>query len=241
MGLKLLCVIAHPDDECFAFGGALALAADRGVETHVLCLTDGQAASYRGTTASPAELARTRRAEFAASCDILGVTHHETWDYQDAQLEFANFSAVAARLVAYIRAFRPNVVLTFGPDGSLNTHPDHTMVSAFTAAAFHWAAAEKRFKDLGRIHHADRLYLQTTSFFLEGRPAPLPAPWTATLDVRHLMARKHAAFCAHVSQAPLMEQTKAVFALHGHTEHYTLAAARDAQPATPTTDLFAGL
>ena len=49
MGLKLLCIVAHPDDECFAFGGALALAAKAGHETSVLCLTDGQAASNRGS------------------------------------------------------------------------------------------------------------------------------------------------------------------------------------------------
>ena len=41
-------MVAHPDDECYAFGGALALAADRGVETYVICLTDGQAATNRG-------------------------------------------------------------------------------------------------------------------------------------------------------------------------------------------------
>ena len=51
MGLKLMCVTAHPDDECYAFGGALALAADRGVETYVVCLTDGQAATNRGDAA----------------------------------------------------------------------------------------------------------------------------------------------------------------------------------------------
>ena len=51
MGLKLMCVVAHPDDECFAFGGALALAADTGIETYVVCLTDGQAATNRGDAA----------------------------------------------------------------------------------------------------------------------------------------------------------------------------------------------
>src|SRR5580700_11237528 len=97
--LKLLCVTAHPDDECFGFGGALMLAAERGVETSVICFTDGQAATNRGSAASGAELGRMRREEFAASCRILDVTHHELLDYQDAQLEFANFSDTAAMLV----------------------------------------------------------------------------------------------------------------------------------------------
>jgi LmbE family N-acetylglucosaminyl deacetylase len=111
-----MCIVAHPDDECFAFGGALALAADRGVETSVICLTDGQAGTHRGTASSPAELGIMRRTEFAASCNILGVTHHELLDYQDAQLEFAVLSEVAAKLVERIRTFRPHIIITFGGD-----------------------------------------------------------------------------------------------------------------------------
>jgi LmbE family N-acetylglucosaminyl deacetylase len=241
VGLKLLLVVAHPDDECFAFGGALALAADQGVETHVVCLTDGQAASNRGTATSSEELGRMRRAEFADSCDVLGVHRHESWGLQDGQLEFADFPAMAGRLVATMRELQPEVVLTFGADGAVNTHPDHTMVSAFTTAAFHWAASAKRFPALGAIHHAERLFHLSTSFFMEGRPAPMPAPWTLTLDVRSVMARKHEAFCKHLSQAPLVEQTKAMFEQHGQYEHYLLAAAREPQPAPQMTSMFEGL
>lgn len=241
MGLKLLCVIAHPDDECFAFGGALALAANAGVETHVLCLTDGQAASNRGDAASPAELGRMRREEFSASCKVLGVTHCELLDYQDGQLEFADFSRAAGRLIAYIRRFQPNVVLTFGLDGGLNTHPDHTMVSAFTSAAFHWAASERRFPDLGPPHRADRLFLLTTNFFMDDRPAPLPLPWTITLDIRSVLPRKQEAFRQHASQAPLMERTHAMFEEHGQNEFYTLAAQHMPGPAVQATSLFAGI
>jgi LmbE family N-acetylglucosaminyl deacetylase len=241
MGLRLLCVVAHPDDECFAFGGALSLAAERGVETYVICLTDGQAASNRGDASSSEELGRMRRHEFAASCNVLGVSHYELLDYQDAQLEFADFSRTAARLVEKIRAFRPHVVLTFGQDGALNTHPDHTMVSCFTSAAYHWAASPKRFPELGPIHVADRLFLLSAGFFLEGRPAPLPAPWTVTLDVRSVMQRRRDAFREHASQAPLMEQTKDLFERFGQEERYMLAAAIEPQPARQTTDLFEGL
>ncbi len=219
----------------------MALAAEQGVETYVICLTDGQAASHRGLAASPEELGRIRRAEFAASCKVLGVTHYEFLDYHDGQLEFADFSKAAGRLVAKMRAYKPHVVLTFSSDGAVNTHADHTMVSAFTCAAYHWAASPKRFPEHGPIHHADRLYLLTTTFFMEGRPAPMPAPWSVQLDIRHLMERKQQAFAQHTSQAPLMEQTKAMFAQFGQAEHYLLAAVREPQPARLTTSFFEGL
>jgi len=241
MSLRLFCVFAHPDDECFAFGGALMLAAEAGVETTVLCFTDGQAATNRGDSISPEHLGEMRRAEFAASCKILDVTHPELLGYQDAQLEFADFSATAAMLVKRIRADKPDVVLTFGLDGAMNTHPDHTMVSAFTTAAFHWAASPKRFPELGPIHVAQRLYYNTTHFFFPGRPAPLPAPWTVTLDVTRVQHRKFEAFRAHTSQLPLMDKFQSYFEERVGQEVYTLAATPSPQPAVQTTDLFAGL
>lgn len=138
-----MCVVAHPDDECFAFGGALALAAERGVETYVVCLTDGQAARNRGNASSGVELGQMRRKEFAASCKVLGVTHHELLDHQDGQLEFTEFSQTAGQLVERMRRFQPEVVITFGGEGGLNSHADHMMVSSLTTAAFHWAGREK--------------------------------------------------------------------------------------------------
>ena len=173
-----MCVVAHPDDECFAFGGALALAADAGVETYVVCLTDGQAASYRGDSGSAEELGRMRREEFVKSCEVLGVSRHEVLDYQDAQLEIADFSRAARRIVERIREFRPDVVLTFGADGGLNTHPDHTMVSSIASAAYHWAGWAKRFPDMGTPHRAARLFHASTRFFMPERVEPMPAPWT---------------------------------------------------------------
>lgn len=241
MGLKLLCVVAHPDDECFAFGGALALAAERGVETYVICLTDGQAATNRGDAGSGEELGRMRRAEFAASCAVLGVSRHELMDYQDAQLEFADFSAVAGQLVARIREFQPQVVVTFGLDGGANTHPDHTMVSALTNAAFHWAAAAKRYPGVGEPHRTDRLFVISSNFFLPDRPQPMPIPWTVKLDIRGVMTRKQEAFRQHASQTPLMERTKELFEKYGQYESYTLVAQAELGPAVQRTDMFEGL
>jgi LmbE family N-acetylglucosaminyl deacetylase len=238
---RLLCVIAHPDDECFAFGGALALASNAGVETSVICFTDGQAANNRGTATSAAELGAMRRAELAASCKILGVSQHELLDYQDGQLEFANFSEAAGKLVERIRTFQPQVVLTFGGDGGMNTHPDHVMVSAMTTAGFHWAGQAKRFPSLGQPFAPQRLYYVTTNWFLPDRKPPLPAPWTVTLDIRAVQARKAEAFRAHTSQAPLAEKTKELFAKYGGVEFYALAASPEPQAARQTTGLSAGL
>jgi LmbE family N-acetylglucosaminyl deacetylase len=245
LALRLLCVIAHPDDECFAFGGALALAANRGVETSIICLTEGTAGSYRGNATSDAELARLRRAEFAASCDILKVHHHEFLGdpapYRDGKLEFVPLSELASKLVARIRAIRPHVVMTFGQDGGLNTHADHTTVSAATTAAFHWAGSPKRFPELGPLHTPQRLFHVTTSFFLPGRLNPLPAPWTLTLDIRSVFELKQAAFRAHTTQSPLELQTRPVFAEHGQDERYALIAAISPQAARQSTDMFDGV
>ncbi len=241
MGLRLMCVTAHPDDECFAFGGALALAAERHVETSVLCFTDGQAATHRGSASNAADLGRMRRDEFAASCAVLGVTQNELLDYHDGQLEFADFPKAAGEIVARIRTFRPHVVLTFGTDGGANTHADHMMVSAFTTAAFHWAGNPKRYLDRGPLYQPQRLFHQTTNFFLPERHKPLPAPWTLILDIRPVFEKKMAAFRKHTSQAPLEEQVRDLFLKHGQNEFYALMAAITPQPAPQSTDMFEGV
>ena len=241
MGLKMMLVVAHPDDECFGFGGALALAADRGIDTYVICLTDGQAATHRGDAGSGQELGAMRRAEFAASCKILGVTHHELLDYQDGRLEFVDLSKTAGRIVERIRRFKPDVVITFGSDGGPNTHADHMTVSMLTTAAFHWAGRAKRYPNLALPFQPRRLFTVTTNYFLPDRQPPLLSPWTVVLDIRAVQARKAEAFRAHTSQAPLMEQTRALFEQHGTHEFYTLLATETPQPACQSTDLFEGL
>ena len=241
MGLRLMCVVAHPDDECFGFGGALALAADRGIETYVVCLTDGQAATNRGNAASGEALGAMRRDEFRRSCEVLGVAQYELMDYQDGRLEFVEFPVAAGRLVERIRRFRPDVVITFGGDGGQNSHADHMLASMLTTAAFHWAGQTKRYPDAGEVYRAKRLYYLTADFHIPDRPPAMTMPWTATLDIRSVRERKTEAFRQHVSQAPLMEKTKDFFEKHGAEEFYTLVAAAEPQAARQGTDLFDGL
>jgi LmbE family N-acetylglucosaminyl deacetylase len=241
VGLKLMCVVAHPDDECFAFGGALALASERGIETYVICLTDGQAASNRGDAETGEALGRMRREEFRGSCEVLGVTQSELMDYHDGRLEAVEFPVAAGRLVERMRRFRPDVVITFGGDGGQNTHADHMMASMLTTAAFHWAGQAKRYPEAGETHRAQRLYYVTANSAIPDRPPAMMMPWTVTLDIGSVRERKSAAFRRHVSQAPLMERTKDFFERHGAEEFYTLVAANEPQAARHGTDLFEGL
>jgi LmbE family N-acetylglucosaminyl deacetylase len=241
MAIRLLCCVAHPDDECFGFGGALALAADRGMETSVLCMTDGQAGSYRGDAESGAELGQLRREEFARSCGVLGVHSFELLDYQDGRLEFMEFSSAAERLVRKMRSFRPHVVLTFGLDGGPNTHADHMMVGALTTAAFHWAGQAKRYPETGPVHQAQRLYTATSTVPLPGRPAPYPSPWSVALDITAARDRKMRAMQEHTTQAPLLAKSAAFFAENGDREYYTLAADAEPQPVSAGVSLFDGL
>ena len=241
MSLRLLCVLAHPDDECFAFGGALALAADRGVEIFALCLTQGTAGSYRGGAKSDDELGRIRSEEFAASCNILGIAKHEVLDFKDGRLEHMPLAALVEPILERMRSFQPHVVLTFGMDGAANTHADHTCVSAATTAAFHWAGREKRFPALGAPFQPQRLFHQTTDFFIPGRPRPLPLPWTLKLDITSVFDRKAAAFLAHTTQAPLATAVIPLFKKHGHYELYALVASPTPHAATQSTDMFEGV
>jgi LmbE family N-acetylglucosaminyl deacetylase len=115
------------------------------------------------------------------------------------------------------------------------------IVSMLTTAAFHWSGQPKRYPELGAVYSPQRLFYLTTDFFIPGRQKPKPMPWTVTLDIRSVQARKAEAFRQHTSQAPLVEQTKELFENYGVKEFYTLVATKQPQAAQLMTDLFEGL
>src|SRR5579863_10061400 len=120
--LRLMCITAHPDDEAGSFGGTLRLYHDRGVETCVVCLTPGQAATHRGGAKNDQELAAMRRREFTAACEILKVTRGIVLDYPDGQLHRQELYKIVSDLTFQFRQSQPQVVITFGPEGGLTGH-----------------------------------------------------------------------------------------------------------------------
>ena len=122
----MMVVTAHPDDEASSFGGSLRLYSERGVETCVICLTPGQAATHRGGARNDQELGALRREEFAAACKILKVARATVLDYPDGQLHRLDLQRVVSDLTLHIRDFRPQVLLTFDPAGGATGHTDHS-------------------------------------------------------------------------------------------------------------------
>jgi len=244
--LRLLCVTAHPDDEAGGFGGTLLLYAARSVETHLICLTPGQAATHRAGAQSDLELAAMRREELKRACGLLHITHHECLDYPDAGLDRVDFNAVVGDLVRRIRQIRPHVVITIGPEGAITAHPDHSMTSLFTTAAFQWAARSNRYTDqLERglqPHRAHKLYYATALFTLPDRQPVSLAPVTTMIEIgEELLEKKIAAFKTHASQAPLFPIFENATRKRGTHEAFHLAAAITPRYAEREDDLFAGI
>ena len=247
MPLRLMCFTAHPDDECGAFGGALMQAHQRGVETSVVCLTEGRAASNRGNARSGDELAALRRQEFAAALRVLDVAHGEVLAYPDGELARQDFIGVTTKLVEHIRRFRPQVVLTFGGDGNVNLHPDHTMVCFFATASFHWAGrtnfAPEQIAAGLLPYRAQKLYYAVAPFlaYEETPPRIALVPASLVLELGDLKARKIEAFQQHATQAELLAKIKVVFDETGGEEKYLLAAAPGMRSSPLETDMFADL
>jgi LmbE family N-acetylglucosaminyl deacetylase len=242
---RILCVTAHPDDEAAGFGGTLRTYHDRGAESYVVCLTPGQAATHRGNAKTDHELATIRRKEFAAACEILGIDRGVVLDYADGKLHRIDLYGVVEELVRHIREFRPDVMLTFGPEGGVTGHTDHSMASVYATLAFEWAGRSNRYPDQlidgVQPHRVQKLYYQTADFTLPNRPPIAPAPITTVIQIGDHVDTKIAAFEAHTTQAPVFPMVKEHILARGREEAFHLAATSSPSAIVPETDLFAGL
>jgi len=139
--LKLMAIFAHPDDESLGIGASLAKYADEGVETYLVCATrgergwDGDEQDFPGLEA----FGKVREAELHSAARVLGLQRVDFLDYIDGDLDQADPQQAIAKIVACLRTARPQIVITFPPDGSYG-HPDHIAISQFTAAALVSAA-----------------------------------------------------------------------------------------------------
>jgi LmbE family N-acetylglucosaminyl deacetylase len=217
-------VYAHPDDESTCAGGVLAHYADSGTRVIVVTCTNGEFGDGPGGVKPGQDghdtglVAAVRRDELNAACRRLGVSGVERLGYHDSGLpgwdRYAGgevFSkvpveVVSARIADVLDHYRPDVVLTHNADAA-HEHADHRHTARATALAVEESGLPVNlyFSAHGAGHW--RRLVAATGIH---RPAPDPdlaraldridRQVTTTVDISHVVRRKHAALLEHASQ-----------------------------------------
>ena len=205
-------IYAHPDDETFSAGGTYAKYAAEGTRCTIFCATDGDAGKTSGlAVSSKQELGALRRRELRAAAKVLGIATLDTPGHPDGGLRTVDPDALVGEIVLHLRRERPQVVITFGPEGAPNTHPDHRVISLAATAAFFLAGNATVFaeqlEDGVRPHAPKRLYYVAwptphADAVLKTRSVTA----TARIDVRKFRETENAAWREHVSQQALQQR-----------------------------------
>jgi LmbE family N-acetylglucosaminyl deacetylase len=162
---RALAIYAHPDDTEVAAGGTLAAWADAGAEVRVVICTRGE----KGTDdpgCDPDALAARRADEVAAGAHELGLSGWEILGYPDG--EIGNTVELRGELVARIRSFRPDVVLSHDPTSvyfgqGYVSHHDHRSVGwAVLDACAPASASPLYYPDAGPPHQVATVLLSGT-------------------------------------------------------------------------------
>lgn len=130
----ILSVWAHPDDETFTAGGILAAAVKNGQQVLCVTATKGEKGVQDESRWPASRLAEIRTKEMEASLRELGVRDHLWLGYHDGECADADPRAAAEAVAELIEWYKPDTILTFGPDG-LTGHPDHQTVSLWVQRA----------------------------------------------------------------------------------------------------------
>lgn len=275
---RLLAVFAHPDDESFGSGGALADCAASHGQATLVCATRGEVGQISDPgLATPETLGQVREAELRCACRALGLTDLIFLDYRDSGMAGtpendhprafcqADAAEVVARLVGIIRRVRPQIVVTFDPNGGYG-HPDHLASHRHTVAAFHAAGDAAQFPDQGPAWQPARLFyaiiaeatvqaigdrlkaagIDTSQFeqFRERRILWPPEQIQVEMDVSAYAEAKWRAFACHRTQFgpdhPFLRLPKEALLSVMSREYFALAWPEPA-PGLRLKDLFDGL
>jgi len=137
----LVALLAHPDDESAA-GPALARYAREGVQVYLVIASDGSAGSGSSggylvrSDSGPAgdSLVKARAEEARCAAAALGTQPPILLGFPDGKLgdypgDRTLMYRLTERIAKEIERLRPDVVITWGPDGGTG-HPDHRLVSS---------------------------------------------------------------------------------------------------------------
>ena len=172
MPKTMLAVLAHPDDESFGLGGTLALYAQKGYDTYLVCATRGESGTVDPEHLNGfKDIAELRTLELERAAKILGLKDvfflgyrdsgmpgTEDNNHPDAQINHS-VEEVATKVVKYIRVLKPDVVITFDPIGGYK-HPDHIHIHQATVLAFDRADDPSFHPEAGAPFKPRALYYQ---------------------------------------------------------------------------------
>jgi LmbE family N-acetylglucosaminyl deacetylase len=220
MAHRLSLVFAHPDDDTFGVGGTIAKHRDD-LDLQVILATSGEAGIIADPSLATREnLGRVREEESRASYRALGVEPELHFlRYPDGGLARVDREELVAKVVDLVGAFRPDVVVTFGPEG-VTKHEDHVTMHHVGTEAFQRArsadgegftrlfyvgipASEiERFRELQRMAGMEP-FDPEAPFQPRGVPDDTIAVWADCMDV---WKTKHEALLAHRTQASEIEE-----------------------------------
>jgi N-acetyl-1-D-myo-inositol-2-amino-2-deoxy-alpha-D-glucopyranoside deacetylase len=129
----LVAVWAHADDEG-PVAPILARYAREGVQVHTIIATDGAQGAANTSAPRGPEIARLRVEEARCSAQALGIQPPIVLGFPDGALGHYNADPallfrVTQRVHEELQRLRPDVLITWGPDGGYG-HPDHRIVSS---------------------------------------------------------------------------------------------------------------
>ncbi len=184
--LRLLVVGAHPDDVDYAAGGLIATYRAAGHDVLMVSLTNGDAGHH--AMAGPSLAAR-RRDEADAAAAVVGARYH-IFDNHDGELlpTLEN----RRQVIALIRSYRPDLVLTHRPN---DYHPDHRYASQLVQDAAYLVTVPALVP--GTPHLArDPVIMYLPDAFEK----PYPLRPTVALDVGPVVEQVAAMLHCHTSQ-----------------------------------------
>lgn len=189
-GQRILNILAHPDDGESFTGGTMARLAQEGKEIFYLVATRGEKGSDERTMTAE-RLAAIREEEQREAASLLGVQQVTFLEgYSDGLLEPS--LKLREELVRSIRAWKPDVVLTFDPWKRYELHPDHRAIGLCVidaiACARGWMNYPEQMMEGLTEHSVKQVYLFNTD-----QP-------NHAIDITSTLETKIAARCAHVSQ-----------------------------------------
>ncbi len=248
-GQRLMVVMPHPDDECFGCASTIARYSVEGASVSLVTMTRGGAGLWNGRAPGDLRaLTDVRGLELRDAAGELGVRFLEIFDYPDGALErVEEVEAVRLRflgdIVRVLRSHRPQVVVTFGPEGTYG-HPDHKVVSRMTVQACALAgdatAYELEALALGIAPWSpSKLYFQTaTTMAVESLKLPAQPPITTRVRIKGFEDAKLRAFARHRTQTQEWDALQTFLASQGDTEVFSLVGAPD---GLSEDDLFHGI